>query len=62
MIMEGDFYILIEGMVIVGFGVGVIKGYVYFRFEYFDVIEVMVVVCDIVWDVGLLGDVLGLGY
>ena len=34
MIMEGDPYVLIEGMTIAGFAVGATKGYVYIRSEY----------------------------
>ena len=41
MIMEGDPFVLIEGMAIAGIGVGATKGYVYIRSEYPDAIEVM---------------------
>ena len=34
MIMEGDPFVLIEGMAIAGFAVGATKGYVYIRSEY----------------------------
>jgi formate dehydrogenase iron-sulfur subunit len=34
MIMEGDPFVLIEGMTIAGLAVGATKGYVYLRFEY----------------------------
>ena len=34
MIMEGDPYLLIEGMIIAGIGVGATKGYIYLRSEY----------------------------
>ena len=38
MIMEGDPFLLIEGMAIAGFAVGATKGYVYIRSEYPDAI------------------------
>ncbi|MBS0574192.1 MAG: NADH-quinone oxidoreductase subunit NuoF [Proteobacteria bacterium] len=41
MIMEGDPFTLIEGMVIAGIAVGATKGYVYIRSEYPDAVEVM---------------------
>jgi formate dehydrogenase iron-sulfur subunit len=41
MLMEGDPFTLIEGMVIAGLGVGAEQGYVYLRSEYPDAIEVM---------------------
>jgi formate dehydrogenase iron-sulfur subunit len=41
MIMEGDPFLLIEGMVIAGFAVGATKGYIYIRSEYPDAIRVM---------------------
>jgi formate dehydrogenase iron-sulfur subunit len=41
MIMEGDPFCLIEGMVIAGIATGATKGYVYLRSEYPDAIEVM---------------------
>ncbi len=34
MIMEGDPFVLIEGMAIAGFAVGATKGYIYIRSEY----------------------------
>ena len=40
MIMEGDPFTLIEGMVIAGIAVGATKGYVYIRSEYPDAVEV----------------------
>ena len=39
--MEGDPFVLIEGMAIAGVGVGATKGYVYTRSEYPDAIAVM---------------------
>ncbi|MGL4319332.1 MAG: formate dehydrogenase, partial [Paracoccaceae bacterium] len=41
MLMEGDPFTLIEGMIIAGIGVGATKGFVYIRSEYPDAIEVM---------------------
>ncbi|MBM3648628.1 MAG: NADH-quinone oxidoreductase subunit NuoF [Alphaproteobacteria bacterium] len=41
MIMEGDPFLLIEGMAIAGFAVGATKGYVYIRSEYPDAIRIM---------------------
>jgi formate dehydrogenase iron-sulfur subunit len=41
MIMEGDPFLLIEGMTIAGFAVGATKGYVYIRSEYPDAIRTM---------------------
>ena len=41
MLMEGDPFVLIEGMVIAGLAVGADKGYVYLRSEYPDAITVM---------------------
>ena len=61
MLMEGDPFTLIEGMVIAGLAVGATKGYVYIRSEYPDAIEVMSAACDIARAEGVLGDVLGSG-
>ena len=41
MTMEGDPYLLIEGMTIAGLAVGATKGYVYIRSEYPDAVAVM---------------------
>ncbi|HTR87192.1 MAG TPA: NADH-quinone oxidoreductase subunit NuoF [Reyranella sp.] len=41
MIMEGDPFLLIEGMAIAGFAVGASKGYIYIRSEYPDAIRTM---------------------
>ena len=41
MIMEGDPFVLIEGMIIAGIATGATKGYVYLRSEYPDAIAVM---------------------
>ncbi|HEY9019149.1 MAG TPA: NADH-quinone oxidoreductase subunit NuoF [Paracoccaceae bacterium] len=62
MIMEGDPFTLIEGMIIAGLGVGATKGFVYLRSEYPDAIEVMNAAVTIARDAGLLGaSVLGTG-
>lgn len=62
MLMEGDPFTLIEGMVIAGIGTGATKGYVYLRSEYPDAIEVMTAAVDIARKAGLLGaSVLGSG-
>ncbi|MFC4214867.1 NADH-ubiquinone oxidoreductase-F iron-sulfur binding region domain-containing protein [Pseudophaeobacter arcticus] len=62
MLMEGDPFTLIEGMIIAGLGVGATKGYVYLRSEYPDAIAVMSRAVEIARTKGLLGgDVLGSG-
>jgi formate dehydrogenase iron-sulfur subunit len=61
MMMEGDPFVLIEGMVIAGLGVGAEQGYVYLRSEYPDAIEVMERAVEIARAAGILGDVLGSG-
>ena len=62
MIMEGDPFTLIEGMVIAGVGVGATRGFVFLRSEYPDAIKVMAAAVQIARDAGLLGpDVLGSG-
>jgi formate dehydrogenase iron-sulfur subunit len=62
MVMEGDPFTLIEGMIIAGIGVGATKGYVYLRSEYPDAIEVMDEAVRIGRAAGLLGpSVLGSG-
>jgi formate dehydrogenase iron-sulfur subunit len=62
MLMEGDPFTLIEGMIIAGIGTGATKGFVYLRSEYPDAIEVMTAAVDIARKAGLLGaSVLGSG-
>jgi formate dehydrogenase iron-sulfur subunit len=62
MIMEGDPFTLIEGMVIAGLGVGATRGYVYLRSEYPDAIRVLRRAVEIARGAGILGaDVLGSG-
>ncbi|NBT30675.1 MAG: formate dehydrogenase [Rhodobacteraceae bacterium] len=55
MLMEGDPFCLIEGMVIAGIGVGATKGYVYIRSEYPDAIDVMEAAVDLARKAGILG-------
>jgi formate dehydrogenase iron-sulfur subunit len=62
MLMEGDPFTLIEGMVIAGIGTGATKGFVYLRSEYPDAIEVMTAAVETARKAGLLGaSVLGSG-
>ncbi len=62
MIMEGDPFTVIEGMVIAGIGVGATRGYVYLRSEYPDAIAVMTEAVRLARSAGLLGSaVLGSG-
>ena len=63
MLMEGDPFTLIEGMIIAGLGTGAAKGFVYIRSEYPDAIEVMSEAVRSARTAGLLGpDVLGSGH
>jgi formate dehydrogenase iron-sulfur subunit len=60
MILEGDPFVLIEGMAIAGIATGATKGYVYIRSEYPDAIKVMREAVRIARKAGLLGwNVLG---
>jgi formate dehydrogenase iron-sulfur subunit len=62
MVMEGDPYVLIEGMAIAGLAVGATQGYVYIRSEYPDAIAVMREAIDRATTAGFLGaDVCGSG-
>ena len=62
MIMEGDPFTLVEGMIIAGLGVGATKGFVYIRSEYPDAIEVMEQAVSLALEAGLLGpSVMGTG-
>ena len=56
MIMEGDPFTLIEGMVIAGIATGATKGYVYLRSEYPNAIETMNQAVDIARENRMLGD------
>jgi len=63
MIMEGDPFTLIEGMIVAGLATGATKGYVYLRSEYPDAIDVMSQAVRIARDAGVLGaSVLGSGH
>ncbi|WP_088347581.1 MULTISPECIES: NADH-quinone oxidoreductase subunit NuoF [Rhodomicrobium] len=55
MIMEGDPFVLIEGMAIAGIATGSTKGYVYLRSEYPDAIAVMSEAVKLARDFGMLG-------
>jgi formate dehydrogenase iron-sulfur subunit len=59
MLMEGDPFCLIEGMVIAGLATGAAKGFVYLRSEYPDAIAVMSEAIRIAETRGLLGRILG---
>ena len=62
MLMEGDPFSLIEGMVIAGLAVGASKGFIYVRSEYPDAFDSMNVAIKHALDNGYLGDsVLGSG-
>ncbi len=55
MIMEGDPFVLIEGMVIAGIAVGATKGYIYTRSEYPHAIAAMEEAIRIARNAGILG-------
>jgi len=55
MIMEGDPFVLIEGMTIAGIAVGATKGYIYTRSEYPHAIAVMNEALDVARKAGVLG-------
>ncbi|MCD4658445.1 NADH-quinone oxidoreductase subunit NuoF [Agrobacterium sp.] len=62
MIMEGDPFVLIEGMAIAGLAVGATKGFIYTRSEYPHAIKVMEQAIDIARREGIIGpSVLGSG-
>ena len=62
MVMEGDPFMLIEGMVIAGISVGATEGYVYIRSEYPDAVSIMNQAVTIATTAGILGSsVLGSG-
>ena len=56
MLMEGDPFLLIEGMAIAGLAVGATKGYIYVRSEYPDAIRALNAAFDIARAAGYLGD------
>jgi formate dehydrogenase iron-sulfur subunit len=55
MVMEGDPFMLIEGMTIAGIAVGATRGYVYIRSEYPDAIATMKEAIDAAQTAGWLG-------
>ncbi|MCF6368823.1 formate dehydrogenase beta subunit [Rhizobium halophilum] len=63
MIMEGDPFVLIEGMIIAGLATGATKGYLYTRSEYPHAIQTMNEAIEIARGAGILGpSVLGSGH
>ncbi|MEK9845337.1 MAG: formate dehydrogenase, partial [Thalassospira sp.] len=62
MIMEGEPFVLIEGMIIAGLATGATKGYVYTRSEYPDAIRIMTEAIKVARSAGVLGtNILGSG-
>ncbi|PWR23187.1 formate dehydrogenase beta subunit [Zavarzinia compransoris] len=62
MLMEGDPFLLIEGMAIAGLAVGATRGYIYTRSEYPHAVAVTRAAIEIARDAGILGgDVMGSG-
>ena len=62
MIMEGDPFTLIEGMIIAGLAIEATQGYVYLRSEYPDAIDIMEKAVVLARSAGILGaDILGSG-
>ncbi len=62
MIMEGDPFVLVEGMAIAGLAVGATKGYVYTRSEYPHAVATMRAAIELARGAGILGaSVLGSG-
>lgn len=62
MLIEGDPFVLIEGMAIAAVAVGATRGFIYLRSEYPDAIRVIEAAVRIARDAGMLGpDVLGSG-
>src|SRR5207302_6428135 len=62
MLMEGDPFVLIEGMIIAGLAVGATRGFIYLRCEYPHAQRVLESALAIAYAQGLLGaDVLGSG-
>jgi formate dehydrogenase iron-sulfur subunit len=55
MLMEGDPFLLIEGMAIAGLAVGAAKGFCYIRSEYPHAIATMTAACAVARGAGLLG-------
>ena len=62
MLMEGDPFLVVEGMVIAGLAVGAREGYIYIRSEYPDAVATMSAAIDIAYLNGWVGpSVLGTG-
>lgn len=62
MIMEGDPFLLIEGMIVAGLGTGADKGFIYLRSEYPIAARIMEQAIAIAYEAGLLGgDILDSG-
>jgi formate dehydrogenase iron-sulfur subunit len=59
MVMEGDPFMLIEGMIIAGIATGATEGFVYIRSEYPDAIERMGEAIEVMSGAGWLGDNVG---
>jgi len=56
MVMEGDPFMLIEGMTIAAYAVGATEGYIYIRSEYPDAVATMRTAIEIAYQRGWLGD------
>jgi formate dehydrogenase iron-sulfur subunit len=56
MVMEGDPFLLIEGMTIAAYAVGATEGYIYIRSEYPDAVATMRAAIEIAYGRGWLGD------
>ena len=56
MVMEGDPFLLIEGMTIAAYAVGATEGYIYIRSEYPDAVAAMRSAIEIAYGRGWLGD------
>jgi formate dehydrogenase iron-sulfur subunit len=62
MVMEGDPYLLLEGMAIAGVALGATRGYIYLRSEYPDARRILAAAIERAREAGFLGpDVLGSG-
>ncbi|PWT85286.1 MAG: formate dehydrogenase [Blastocatellia bacterium] len=56
MLMEGDPFVLIEGMTIAGIAVGATQGYIYLRIEYPHAFRALTAAIDLAYRRGYLGD------
>lgn len=62
MVMEGDPFLLIEGMIIAGIAVGATRGYIYLRVEYPLAATILSQAIELLYQKGMLGaDVMGSG-